>query len=106
MSQFDKFGPGVELPEGSVLKKLYADLARHLNEKVEDQQKYKDLMNRILVKAMGKQPPIVVAQKHVAPLAAPLDTPNVPFVKANKPFSAELTSKKNIDIDNDLLLFK
>ena len=67
---FRNYTDGQELPEDVVeLNAVYASLADYLNRNVGQQLQYKDLMNRILVKAMGAVP--AVAASRPVPVPAP-----------------------------------
>lgn len=75
MSYVKYLDPTRALPAGAELERLYKELAAHLNADVKDQPKYKDLMNRILVAAMGNVVPAPVVVPRAAatiPAAAPI----------------------------------
>ena len=80
MDKVDIFlNPTVQFPTGTDLETLYTTLAAYLNLYVKEQPKYKDLMNRILVAAMGNVAyvpvvapvPVVAAKLAPPPKAAP-----------------------------------
>ena len=83
--------PTDPLPAGAALETLYKELAAHLNADVKEQPKYKDLMNRILVAAMGNVAPAPVVAARAAAAPVPIVAPDpvvVPIINAPAPIEA------------------